>query len=80
MQESLTWLLIGVVTATYISQRHAAAQRREPTTVEISSQLEIDPTRWRHTGAQPPHYGDFDGNRVHVRDEAVHELRGVLAF
>lgn len=82
MQENLTWLAVGLVTAAYITQRHQASARRKATdtSVQLSAQNEVDPTRWRHTGAQPAHYGTFDGNKVHKFDAEVLDLASMLAF
>ena len=80
MSENVTWLVVGLVTAAYISQRHAAAAKREPLTVQLSANNEVDPTRWRHEGGQPPTYGSFDGNRIGERDTQVLHLQNALAF
>ena len=80
MQEGLTWLMIGMVTAAYIAQRRGAVKKEDPHTVDLSTADEVDPTRWKHTGAQPAHYGTFDGNRKHLLDAAVLDLQSVLAF
>ena len=54
--EALTWLGIGIVTATYINQRHNTVKKKDPEPVVLYASREVDPTRWRHTGVQP-----FDG-------------------
>lgn len=77
--ESVTWLAISLLAVAYIMQRRSV-KRKEQKTVDLSTQDEIDPTRWRHDGSQPAHYGDFDGNRMHVRDQEVLDLRKTLAF
>jgi hypothetical protein len=80
MQEGLTWLFVGLTVAAYLAERRAAAERQLPVTATLNAQLEVDPTRWRHNGSQPNHYGTFDGNRRHKRDAAVLNLQNVLAF
>ena len=80
MSENVTWLMVGLVAAAYITQRHIAAAKKEPTTVQLSANNEIDPTRWRHEGDQPPTYGTFDGNRISERSEPVLVLQNALAF
>ncbi|MAH41489.1 MAG: hypothetical protein CMO41_04500 [Verrucomicrobiales bacterium] len=78
--ENLTWLAVGLVLTAYIRQRHTEAEKRKPRTVQLSAQNEVDPTRWKHDGSQPPHYGTFDGNRLHEKQAEVLELRNALAF
>lgn len=80
MSENLTWLAVGLITAGYISQRRAAVAKREPVTVQLSADNEVDPTRWKHDGGQPPTYGSYGGNRIGERDAQVLLLRNALAF
>ena len=78
MSEAITWMLVGVVAAAYIRQRHKAAEKK-PTT-GAPDQQELDPTRWAHDGSQPAHYGTWDGNALHRADAEVLVLRTALAF
>jgi hypothetical protein len=52
MKETLTWIAIALVTATYARSRHikVSSKRLEQSP---SAELEVDPRRWRHDGTQP---------------------------
>tara|TARA_B100001248_G_scaffold237337_1_gene201227 strand:- start:167 stop:400 length:234 start_codon:yes stop_codon:yes gene_type:complete len=68
--ENATWIVIGLVAASYISQRHARiAAMRMPSapTVEV-----INPLRWRHDGSQRPL--TRDGNRAPIVDPVADRM------
>lgn len=78
LQESMTWVAIGMVAAGYIAQRHIAA--RPTLATPPSAQTEVDPTRWRHDGTQRAEYRD--GNRRANRNpfETERQIMKELAF
>lgn len=71
--EALTWVGVGLVLSGYIYQRRAAIAATLPPTVDLSTQDEVDPTRWRHNGKQPN--GWEDGNRDPNIDSFAEERR-----
>ena len=78
--EQATWAVIAAVTIAYITQRHKQVVKERPPIVQLSAGNELDPKRWRHNGAQPTHYGTFDGNKQHVRDKVVLDLMPRIGF
>ena len=80
MQEGLTWAFVALATAAYLRQPTRGKPAPTNRAVTLSAQDEIAPTRWSHNGTQPPHYGSFDGNKVHQKQAAVMDLRDVLGF
>lgn len=60
--EATTWLFVGAVVTAYIASRHADTTVPKPVVLDASR--EVDITRWRHDGLQPPNYGDYLGNRA----------------
>lgn len=73
MREAVTWLAILGVAAMYMRQ----TEKKKPTTVQLSAQKEVDPTRWRHDGSQPTTV--HDGNKGAVDDTESRMLLAMLA-
>ena len=68
--ESMTWIGVGLVAASYISYLHMEIEKaRMP--AAPSAQREVDPTRWRHDGSQA--IGSRDGNREPLEDVFAEE-------
>ena len=79
MKEALTWFgIFGVVVL--LMQDRVRQQRAKRLPPAPSAQREVDPTRWRHTGKQPAHYGDWRGNADREEDPEVLALRQVLGY
>jgi hypothetical protein len=70
-QELIGWLLIGSVALAVMGKTGPPKML-----VGRSAEDEVDPTRWRHDGAQPVAYKD--GNQAPVLDKQVEQL--LLAF
>ena len=63
MRDTLTWAAIAAVIAAYLAVRHNTVQGVKETIV--NAQLEVDPTRWRHTGVQPTDSRNGNGPLFH---------------
>lgn len=77
--ETLTWIVVAGVVLSYVTTRKAT-EMRKALGPSPSAQLEVDPTRWRHYGEQPPNMGDWAGNADRDEDFEVLALRKTLAF
>ena len=77
--EVLTWTLVGATTLAFMRARHAvAAVKRKPPYVYISSQRQVDPRRWAHSGVQPTSH--INGNRDRYEVAEVKHLKDTLGY
>lgn len=68
--ENLTWLVIGLIAASYMWKQRVEEFRPHP--VCIANVDELDPKRWAHDGTQPT--AERRGNRVAVVDNVARQL------
>jgi hypothetical protein len=72
--DAFGWAILVAVSVAYM---HSQGEVPKPKAIgSPSAQLEVDPTRWRHTGEQSTFH--HDGNQMPFEDEQVRRL--ALAF
>lgn len=79
MGENATWALVAAVALAYIAQRRLDPKQTALAAVP-SAQVEVDPTRWRHTGEQTPFLRDGNRRPNDETFETEKELMKTLAF